>query len=77
MSTLTKQERDGLEDIFLSIHTDRTKYTKIKEISSLLVSTTISFNASKFLKVAKLGLKESKLSQFITLFIKKKKNLSK
>lgn len=77
MGTLTKQERDGLEDIFLSIQTDGQKYKKIKDLSSLLVSTTISFNASKFLKVAKLGLKESKLSQFITLFIKKKKNLSK
>ncbi len=77
MGTLTKQERDGLEDIFLSIQTDSPKYKKIKDLSSLLVSTTISFNTAKFLKVAKLGLKESKLSQFITLFIKKKKNLSK
>ena len=77
MSTLTKQERDGLEEIFLSIHTRNNKYTKIKEFSSLIVSKNISLNTSKFLKMAKTGLKESKLSQFITLFIKKKKNLSK
>ncbi|WP_324171235.1 hypothetical protein [Sulfurimonas sp.] len=77
MSTLTKQERDGLEDIFLSIQTDSEKYKKIKDISSLLISTTISLNTSKFIKVAKSGLKESKISQFLTLFIKKKKNLSK
>ncbi len=77
MSTLTKQERDGLEDIFLSIHTNSDKYTKLKEISSFIMSKNISLNTSKFLKVAKIGLKESKLSQFITLFIKKKKNLSK
>ena len=77
MSTLTKQERDGLEEIFLSIHTNSDKYTKLKEISSLIMSKNISLNTSKFLKVAKLGLKESKLSQFISLFLKKKKNLSK
>lgn len=77
MSALTKQERDGLEDIFLSISTDNSKYEKMKEFSSLLMSKNISLNTSKFLKMAKIGLKESKLSQFITLFIKKKKNLSK
>jgi len=77
MSALTKQERDGLEDIFLSISTDNSKYEKMKEFSSLLMSRNISLNTSKFLKMAKTGLKESKLSQFITLFIKKKKNLSK
>lgn len=77
MSALTKQERDGLEDIFLSISTDHSKYEKMKEFSSLLMSKNISLNTSKFLKMAKIGLKESKFSQFITLFIKKKKNLSK
>jgi hypothetical protein len=77
MSALTKQERDGLEDIFLSINTNNSKYEKMKEFSSLLMSKNISFNTSKFLKMAKIGLKESKLSQFITLFVKKKKNLSK
>ncbi len=77
MSTLTKQERDGLEEIFLSIHTNGNKYTKLKEISSLIMSKNISLKTSKFIKMAKIGLKESKLSQFITLFIKKKKNLSK
>lgn len=77
MSTLTKQERDGLEEIFLSIHTNSNKYTKIKDFSSLLMSKNISINATKFLKMAKIGLKESKLSKFLTLFIKKKKNLSK
>ncbi|MFT5835191.1 MAG: hypothetical protein ACI9RG_000076 [Sulfurimonas sp.] len=77
MSALTKQERDGLEDIFLSIGNNSTKYSKFKEFSSLILSKNISLNTSRFLKMAKIGLKESKLSQFITLFIKKKKNLSK
>jgi hypothetical protein len=77
MGALTKQERDGLEDIFLSIHTTGRKETKLREFSSLIMSKNLSFSTSKFLKMAKIGLKESKLSQFITLFTKKKKNLSK
>jgi hypothetical protein len=77
MSALTKQERDGLEDIFLSIGNSSSKYSRLKNFSSLILSKNISLNTSKFLKMAKVGLKESKLSQFITLFSKKKKNLSK
>ena len=79
MSTLTKQERDGLEEIFMSIHTNsnNNKYSKLKGISSLIMSKNISLKTSKFLKMAKTGLKESKLSQFLTHFTKKKKNLSK
>ena len=77
MSALTKQERDGLEEIFLSIGKNSNKYSKLKECSSLILSKNISFSTSKFSKMAKIGLKESKLSQFIALFIKKKKNLSK
>ena len=30
MSALTKKERDGLEDVFLSIHSHTDKYQKIK-----------------------------------------------
>ena len=63
MGALTKQERDGLEDIFLSIHTARNKETKIRDFSSLIMSKNLSLSASKFLKMAKIGLKESKLSQ--------------
>ncbi len=77
MSTLTKQERDGLEDIFLSINTNGSKYTKLKEISLFSISKNISLYTSEFLKVANIGLKESKISQFIAIFGKKKKNLSK
>ena len=77
MSALTKNERDGLEDVFLSIHTQQDKYQKIKEISSLILSHETSFNLEKLLKQAKHGLKETKLSQFLLKFSKKKKNLSK
>ena len=77
MSALTKNERDGLEDVFLSIHTRQDKYQKIKEISSLIMAHETSYNLVKLLKQAKHGLKEVKLSQFLLKFSKKKKNLSK
>lgn len=77
MGALTKQERDSLEEIFLSIGQSDDKYSRLKQYSSLNISKNISLHASKLLKMAKAGIKESKLSQFITLFSKKKKNLSK
>ncbi len=77
MSTLTKQEREGLEDIFLSIHTGGNKFTKFKEFSSLLVSKDIGIMTSKIIKMAKSGLKVSIFHKFILNFIKKKRNLSK
>lgn len=77
MGTLTKQERDSLEEIFLSIGQSTDKYSKFKKYASINISKNISFNASRLLKIAKIGIKESKLSQFITLLGKKKKNLSK
>ena len=77
MSTLTNKEREGLEDVFLSIHANTAKYQKIKEISSLIVNHETSFNFTKLLKHAKCGLKETKLSYLLLSFSKKKKNLSK
>jgi len=75
MSALTKNERDGLEDVFLSIHKDR--YTKLKEISSLIMSHETTINFTKLLKQAKLGIQETKISQYLFKLSKKKKNLSK
>lgn len=77
MSALTQNERDGLEDVFLSIHTPADKYQKIKDISTLLMSQEISINLAKLLKRAKDGLKETKISHLMFKFSKKKKNLSK
>ena len=77
MSALTKSERDGLEDVFLSIQSNQDKYQKIKEISSLVISKGGEFSMSKLLKQAKYGLKETNLSHFIAVIAKKKKNLSK
>ena len=77
MSALTKSERDGLEDVFMSIHSNRDKYRKMKELSSFIINSDISFSLSKLLKHAKIGLKKTKSSTFFTFFTKKKKYLSK
>ena len=77
MSALTKNERDGLDDVFLSIHSHNDKYQKLKNISSLLLSAKSEFKVSMLLVQAKSELKETKLSHLLTYFSKKKKNLSK
>ena len=77
MSALTKQERDGLEDVFLSIHSNESKYKKMRELSTLVIASDISSVLSKLLKRAKFGLKKTKSSQFLSFFDKKKKSLSK
>ena len=77
MSALTNKERDGLEDVFLSIHSQQDKYQKIKEISSLLMLHKSSINFSSLLKRAKEGLNETKISQYLSNISKKKKYLSK
>ena len=64
MSALTQNERDGLDDVFLSIHTSQYKFQKIKDIVSKILSSDISITLSSVIKEAKRGLK-------------KKKNLSK
>jgi len=77
MGVLTKNERDGLEDVFLSIHTSTDKYKKIKDLSALIMTHETTLNFKKLLKQAKYGLKETKISQFLLKYSKKKKNLSK
>lgn len=77
MATLTKEEKDALEDVFLSIHTNQNSYKKLKELSSLVIASQISIVASKVLKRAKFGLKKVKTSYFSSFFDKTKKSLSK
>ncbi|MEA1983329.1 MAG: hypothetical protein U9N39_07285 [Campylobacterota bacterium] len=77
MSVLTKNERDGLDEVFLSIHTQSDKYQKLKEISSLILSKQSLLGTTKLLKQAEQGLKETNISQLLLHFYKKKKNLSK
>jgi len=77
MSVLTKNERDGLDEVFLSIHTNDNKYKKMKNLASILLTSNSNFYMQKLLNQAKYGLKETKLLQFLLKSSKKKKNLSK
>jgi len=77
MSTLTQQERDGLEDVFLSIHNNKNKFYKTRAFSFIITDTNISSVAAKLLKQAKIGLKKRKRLYFFSFFNKKKKSLSK
>jgi len=77
MSVLTKNEREGLEDVFLSIQSHQEKYQKLKNISLLLSSEKSEFMVRKLLVQAKERLKETKLSHLLAFLSKKKKNLSK
>jgi len=77
MGALTKNERDGLDDVFLSIQSREDKYDKMKYLATLLLSHETANSVSKLYNRAKLGLKETKLSYFFRQYSKKKKNLSK
>jgi len=77
MSALTKKERDGLDEVFLSIHSQSEKYSKFKEIASLILSNESDINLAKLLKQAKYRLKRAKIAHFMGYLAKKKKNLSK
>ena len=77
MSVLSKEERDGLEDVFLSIHANHGKFEKIKDISALIMSRNLDFSMHGVLQRAKIRLKNSQISRFLTYLHKKKKNLSK
>jgi hypothetical protein len=76
MGALTQDERDGLDEVFLSIH-NVSKLEKMKNLSSLIFSNFSTLNLTKSFKVAKYGLKERKISHFLLNLGKKKKNLSK
>jgi len=77
MSALTKNERDGLDEVFMSIHGKVDKYEKIKEISTLIFSKETKSKFEHLFKQANIGIKDSKFTQYLLDFSKKKKNLSK
>ena len=77
MSALTKNERDGLEDVFLSIHAKSSKFQKINEISTFIIDNEMSINLIKLLKQAKTGAKGTNFTHYFANLLKKKKNLSK
>ena len=71
MSALTQNERDGLEDVFLSIHTEN-RLKKIKNISSFLISKNIAYSTQSLLKRAKYEFKGISFSQLMPFLDKKK-----
>lgn len=73
MSALTKKERDGLEDVFLSIHSNNNKYSKFKEFSSFSMTKNMNNYMHTLLKRAKFGLHRSKFPHIFANFYKKKK----
>jgi len=77
MSALTNKERDGLEEIFLSLHPNAKKYQKFKELSLFMIHNNPPIFFIKILKRAKFGLKVVKISYFSSKLYKKKKKLSK
>ena len=77
MSALTKNERDGLEDVFLSIHSHADRYGKFKEFTPIIIYNNKRKKFINLLKRAKYGLKETKILHFLTNISKKKKKLSK
>lgn len=68
MGTLTSNERDALEDVFLSIHSKKSVINIIKHNTNLLNNSV---------KQANLGAKMDKFYKFLHIFLKKKKNLRK
>ena len=73
MSTLTQNEREGLEEVFLSIKTSQTRYKKFKSF----VSIWLTIHLQKAQNNATTGKFMDKLTKNFTFFSKDKKNLSK
>jgi hypothetical protein len=76
MGALTQDERDGLDEVFLSIHS-ASKLKKIKKKSAIIFSNLSIQNITNRWKQAKYGLQKKKIIQFLLDLNKKKKNLSK
>ncbi len=78
MGTLTKNERDGLEEVFLSIQPRGEKnYKKIKELSSFFITKISLLTFSLIHKNSTNEPKWASFSHFFSDLSKKKKNLSK
>ena len=77
MNMLSKNERDGLEYVFLSIHTNHNKFHKLKELLHIVLPKKRTYFIKKFIKEAIYEAKAMKFKDFINYFNKKKKNLRK
>lgn len=77
MGTLTKKERDGLEDVFLSIHANNHKLQKIKDLSKLLIHKSFHFSIQKLIKDVNKGFKGTNIENLALFLDKTKKHLRK
>ena len=77
MSGLTTKEREGLEDIFLSIQPQKNNLLEMKNILSLFITKNNDNIFLKITKEAKYGLNRTSFLSFSSINSKKKKNLSK
>jgi hypothetical protein len=77
MGTLTKKERDGLEDVFLSIHSNNQKFQKLKDLSKLLIHKNFHFSLQKLIKDVNSGFKGANIENLVLFLDKTKKHLRK
>lgn len=68
MGMLTREEKDALEDVFMSIYSRKSMFNSFKQHLQILIKT---------IKHSRLGTKINEFHNFIEIFQKKKKNLSK
>lgn len=76
-TTLSQQEREALEDVFASIHTNKQKYERLREISQTLLRKNFSYRFENLVVNLKMGIKQTNLSSIATIFSKTKKHLRK
>ncbi|MDD2566578.1 MAG: hypothetical protein PHS10_01230 [Thiovulaceae bacterium] len=75
--TLTKKEREGLEDVFLSIHANTKKYDRIKEIAKLFFDKKVSIGLENLFRRVKKGIKRTNFPDLAMFLPKTKKHLRK
>lgn len=69
MGALSKQERDALEEVFLSINRDKNR-NFLKQTIISLKESHLSLATIRLLKIAKIGLKKNKNVTFFSFFNK-------
>ena len=77
MSILTQNEREGLEEVFLSIKTSTSRYEKLKSFTLLWIDLHLKKVPKKEAKAPVSGKFRDKLTKNFNFFTKVKKNLSK
>ena len=77
MSILTQNERDGLEEVFLSIKTSSSRYEKLKSFILLWSGIHTEKEMKKGTKARATGNFRDKLTKNFSFLAKVKKNLSK